>query len=81
MYYVYVLKSLKNGRFYTGSTDDLGRRFWEHNSGKSKYTKLTKPFILVYQETFETRPKAVRRELFLKSGKGREFLKGLLAQG
>ncbi|MDY6918113.1 MAG: GIY-YIG nuclease family protein [Chloroflexota bacterium] len=81
MWHVYVLRSLKNGRLYIGSTNDLERRTREHNSGKSRYTRSTRPFELVYQEDFGERIEARRRELFLKSGKGREFLRrGPLAQ-
>jgi len=68
MYYTYILKSLKNNRFYTGSTNNLKRRLAEHNSGSSKYTRLTRPFVLIYQESYNTRKEAVQRELFLKSG-------------
>lgn len=75
MYYVYVLRSLVNNRLYTGYTKDIERRILEHNSGKTKYTRLTKPFELVYKETFITGSEAAKRERFLKSGKGREFLK------
>ena len=80
MYYVYVLRSLKNGRYYTGSTDDLDRRLNEHNTGQSNYTRLTRPFERVYSESFETRSEAVRRERYLKTGKGREELKNLLGR-
>ena len=79
MSYVYVLKSLKNGRLYTGSTNDLERRLSEHESGRSTYTKHAGPFELVYKEEYATRTEACRRELFLKTGKGREFLKGVIA--
>lgn len=75
MYFVYVLQSLVNKRLYTGSAADVDIRLKQHNAGKSKYTKLTKPFILVYKEMYNSRSEAVRRELFLKSGKGRGFLK------
>jgi len=78
MYYVYILKSLKNSRFYTGSTNNLKRRIAEHNSGQSKYTKLTKPFVLLHFEEFKTRSEAIARERFLKTGKGREELKQIL---
>ncbi|RJQ36973.1 GIY-YIG nuclease family protein [Candidatus Microgenomates bacterium] len=78
MWYVYVLKSLRNERLYTGSTNDIERRFKEHNLGYCKYTRLTRPFKLIYQETYGTRLEARRRELFLKTGKGREILKNLL---
>ena len=78
MWYVYVIRSLINKRFYTGSTNSLERRLKEHNLGKSNYTRLTKPFELVYKEEYLTRIEARRRERFLKTGKGREFLKGIL---
>jgi len=78
MWYVYVLKSLVNNRFYTGSTNDLVRRLEEHNRGKSKYTKLTRPFALVYKEKYFSQIEARRRERFLKTGKGREFIKTFL---
>lgn len=77
MFFVYILKSRRNGRFYTGSTNDVTRRLKEHNSGQSKYTKHTAPFELVYKEDYKTKSQAYRRELFLKSGKGRKFIKSL----
>lgn len=78
MFFTYVLRSLANKRLYTGSTDNFDRRFAEHNSGKSKYTRTLKPFILDYKEEYSTRTEAVQREKFLKSGKGREFLKNFI---
>ena len=75
---VYVLRSVVNGRFYTGSTNDLARRLEEHNSGHSKYTRSTRPFELIYKETYLTRLEARRRELFLKTGKGRQLLNNLI---
>lgn len=74
-YFVYVLKSEKDGRLYKGQTSDLARRLEEHNSGKVKSTKGFMPWNLVYFETFETREEAVLREKYLKTGIGREFLK------
>ena len=78
MWYVYVLKSSKNGRLYTGSTNNLERRLEEHSSGKSVYTRNTRPYQLVYQEELTDELEARRRERFLKSGKGREFLQSRL---
>jgi len=77
-FYVYVLKSLKNGRFYTGSTNNLKRRLFEHNIGQTKYTKGAGPFELIYKEVYNTRLEANRREKFLKTGKERELLKQIL---
>ncbi|OGH23694.1 MAG: hypothetical protein A2958_02910 [Candidatus Levybacteria bacterium RIFCSPLOWO2_01_FULL_38_13] len=78
MWYVYILKSLRNDRLYTGSTNNIERRLHEHNSGHGKYTSLTKPFKLIYKEEYRTRLEARKRELFLKTGKGRDKLKKLI---
>ena len=78
MWIVYIIRSQVNNRLYIGSTNDLERRLEEHNSGKSTYTKPTRPFTLVYRELYNTRLEARRRERFLKTGKGRELLKKLI---
>ena len=80
VYFVYVLRSSKDGGLYTGMTDDLERRLGEHNSGKSKSTRHRRPFTLVYSEQFSTRAEAAKCERFLKSGAGHKFLKNILPQ-
>ncbi len=75
---VYVLRSLRNGRLYTGSTNDIGRRLAEHRRGKTPYTRNAGPFELVYHEDQPDGPTARRRERFLKSGQGREEVARLL---
>lgn len=80
MFYVYVLKSLKNGRFYTGSTNDVEKRVEEHNRGKNIATKDTRPFKVCLIEEYNTRAEAYRRERFLKTGKGREIRDALIAR-
>ena len=75
MWHVYVLRSLKNDRLYTGSTDDLERRLQEHARGKSPHTRHAGPFELIYSEDYATRLEARRRESFLKTGRGRAVLK------
>jgi len=80
MYSVYVLRSKTTGRFYSGSTSELARRVEEHNADATRSTKHRGPWELVYEETFPTRSEAMRRERELKTGKGREELKRLLAQ-
>ena len=75
MYFVDILKSLKDHKRYIGFTSDLERRILEHNSGLVKSTRNRKPFELIYTEEFENKEEAMDREKFFKSGKGREFLK------
>lgn len=75
MFFVYAIKSEKDGRLYKGFTTDLKRRLKEHNQGKTKSTKGFVPWNLVYFEQVESRSLAREREKFLKSGKGRDYLK------
>lgn len=75
MYSVYILKSLKNGFIYVGSTGNLENRLKLHNSGKVKSTKVYKPWELVETRQFKTRSEAVREELFLKTGQQKELLR------
>ena len=75
MFYVYILKSLKDLKKYVGLTNNIQKRLNEHNEGKCKATRNRKPFELIYHETFSTRQVAAEREKFLKTGKGREFIK------
>jgi len=73
MYYVYILQSEKDSRFYTGLTNDLSRRLGKHNSGQMHSTKAHAPFKLMYCEEYETRVEAREREKFFKTGAGREL--------
>lgn len=75
MFYVYVIRSLKNNRFYIGCTNNLCRRLQEYNKGLSKYTKHTLPFKLIYYKTFDNLKNARGYEKMLKGGQGREWLK------
>jgi putative endonuclease len=49
-YYVYIIKSLKSGKIYTGISKNPEKRLKEHNKGDSKFTKGFRPWILVYKE-------------------------------
>lgn len=76
--YVYLLQSLKSGKWYTGYTNDLRKRFNEHQSNRSRYTKGRGPFKLIYYEASLNEYDARARELYLKSGMGRRYLKNRL---
>jgi len=66
MFYVYVLKSLKDRKGYIGSTTDLKRRLAEHNAGKVTSTKFRAPFVLIYYEAYKIEKDARLRESGLK---------------
>ncbi len=75
MFVAYILRSLKDGSFYYGSTEDLESRLVEHNTGKVRYTKGHRPFQVHYTEHFPTRSEAVHRERFFKTIAGYRRLK------
>lgn len=75
MHYVYIIKSLESEYYYTGCTDDYINRFNEHNEGNNKSTKPYKPFLLVYFEACLDKRDAFKREKYLKSRRGKIFLK------
>lgn len=66
MFYLYVLKSKKDLQFYIGSTNDLRKRFKEHNEGKVFSTKARRPFEIVYYEAYKSESDARVREQSLK---------------
>lgn len=76
MYFVYVLKNNKD-RWYIGQTNNLDLRLERHNNDKIRSTKNHGPWKIFHKEEFKTRSDAMRREEFLKSGRGRLFLKSL----
>ena len=77
MYYVYVLYSEKFNRYYTGFTKDIEKRLNEHNNGKTKSTKAYKPWEVIFREECKTRIEARNREIYYKSGVGREKIKNI----
>ncbi len=78
MYFVYAIQSKIDNRLYVGFTDNLDRRFSEHNSGRTKSTKAYIPWELVYFESIENRIDARNREKYFKSGCGKEHLKRII---
>jgi putative endonuclease len=73
VHYVYILQSSKSGILYYGYTADLKKRFIEHNSGQSKFTKGHIPWKLAWYSSFSDKQKAKDFELYLKSGSGKAF--------
>ena len=79
-FYVYVIKS-REGLKYTGMTEDLKLRLKQHNDKSlSFWTKRGADWELVYKEEFDNKTEALKRERWLKTGVGREFLKEQLGE-
>lgn len=80
MFYVYLLKSRKKGKTYVGCTENLRRRFAEHNKGFVIATKRLVPLDLVYYEAYRSKEDATKREWNLKRfAKGYGQLKSRIA--
>ena len=79
MFYVYILKSLKNDGYYIGSTKHLEQRLIEHHLGKTKSLKYRLPLKLIYYEKYPTQIEARKREKQIKSYHGGEAFKRLIA--
>ncbi len=76
-YSVYIIQN-PVGKFYIGQTNNLNDRLLRHNIGRSKYTRDKGPWQLVYQEVYQTRAEAMKREKQLKKWR-RELLTNLIA--
>lgn len=77
-HYVYILQSKKDGKFYTGCTNDLRARFNQHQTGEVLSTKNRGPFELVYYEACTDKSDAYARERYLKTGMGKRYVKNRL---
>lgn len=66
MFYVYVLKSRKDGSSYIGFAPDLRARIKKHENGEVRSTKNTRPLLLVYYEAYRDKRDALYREKQLK---------------
>ena len=68
-YYVYILFSKRNGTLYTGVTNDLIKRVWEHkNKVHEGFTKKYNVDKLGYYEICDNVNSAIAREKQLKAG-------------
>jgi len=78
MYYIYILQSEKDKKFYTGYTKNLKLRFEQHQKGLVLSTKNRKPFTLIYYEACLNQQDATYREKYLKTYHGKMFIKNRL---
>lgn len=74
MFYVYVLYSFKDKKFYIGYSRDLEKRVGKHLLGEVSVTKSRLPLQLIYYEAYVDEKDAKGREKFLKGGSGHKYL-------
>lgn len=73
-FFIYILKSVKDDKFYIGQTNNLIDRLSRHNAGKVTATRNRRPLILIYKEKYESRAEAMKREKYLKSLKSPSYI-------
>lgn len=73
-YYVYVLRSKKDDKFYFGKTTNLKERFETHQKGKVPSTKNRLPLELIYYEACRSSKDSSRREMYFKTYHGKSFI-------
>ena len=78
MYYTYVLQSEKDGKFYSGFTENLKLRFEQHKKGLVKSARDRRPLKLVYYEACLDQTDATNREKYIKTYHGKMFIKNRL---
>jgi putative endonuclease len=66
MFFVYVLYSERLTKYYVGSTEDIDKRLFAHNTGKAKFTSGGIPWRLVHRESFFSRSEAIIDERRIK---------------
>lgn len=81
MAFVYILKSLKTGQYYIGSTQDYSRRIEEHNKGLSFSTKPLRPLEIMLVQEFSTLSEARKVEFRLKRLKRRDYIEKIIKEG
>lgn len=79
-HFVYIVRGSDNS-LYTGYSIDLSERIKKHNSKKGSKSLMGKlPVKLVYQEKFETKSEALKREVEIKKYTRKEKL-SLISRG
>lgn len=78
-YFVYVLLSLRDNKFYIGFSSNVERRLLEHQAGKNISTAHRRPLQLIFYEAFVSKEDALRRERYFKTSKGKTVLRMMVS--
>ncbi|NTU46068.1 GIY-YIG nuclease family protein [Candidatus Roizmanbacteria bacterium] len=78
MYYIYIIESEKDSTFYIGFSSNIEERIFEHNMGRTRYTKSKRPWKLRYVERFSTKTEALKRERSINKLKSHEYILRLI---
>lgn len=74
MYTVYIIQSVDYQRLYIGYTSNIEKRLEYHNKGTNRSTRPYRPYKLIYNEIYQTKTEALKREKKLKSYKNSKYV-------
>ena len=74
MWFVYILRSMRDGNLYVGSTNNMERRLADHNSGQVDATRSRRPFMIEAYLAVKDKPRAIELEKYFKTGSGKAVL-------
>jgi putative endonuclease len=82
MFWVYILLSERQERYYIGHTNDPDRRLVEHNTDeRDKYTSKYRPWVMAFRyPVSEIRSEAIIIEKYLKGRKSKRLLEKLISK-
>ncbi len=78
---VYILKSLRDGRYYIGSTVDFDARFKHHKGGYTHSTRRFGELLVVFRQQYPTIAEARKIERWLKKLKRKDYLDKIIGDG
>ena len=78
-FWVYIAQSQKNDRYYVGQSSNVSDRLDKYDRGEVQSTRADRPWVLRYQEVFQTRSEAIKRESAIKGRKKRAYIESLIA--
>ncbi len=81
MGYVYILRSLKNSRYYIGSTVNFNRRLQQHKQGRIKATMNLLPIEKMFVQRYNTTRTAKKIEYWLKKQKDKGLIEKVILEG
>jgi len=79
-YYIYILQNSSKKYIYIGYSENIIKRIASHNSGKVRSTKPYMPLELIHYEAYKNKVDAKRRELYLKTNKGKTTIRTMLRE-
>ena len=79
-YYIYIIKSERTNRYYTGYSKYPHKRLIRHNTRATRNTQTGIPWRLVYVERFEDKHSAIMREIEIKRIKSRQYIEDLISK-